>query len=163
MKTDDKQKQLEDFVLSHYQHGRLDTQQALRNVRQRLQQKEEQPQQAHTISLWQRLRHVAAAVVLVLVMVSAYAIYRNAATPQPAPTEQVATPPQPAPAVSKTFHFDDTPINVVLSQLSQHYGVTLTAGDTTRHLSGDFEADDLEMLLSMIEQTLGIEIDSKKR
>ncbi len=65
--------------------------------------------------------------------------------------------------MSKTFHFDDTPINVVLSQLSQHYGVTLTASDTTRHLSGDFEADDLEMLLSMIEQTLGIEIDSKKR
>ena len=163
MKTDDKQKQLEDFVLSHYQHGRLDTQQALRNVRERLQQKEEQPQQARTVPLWQRLRHVAAAVVLVLVMVSAYAIYRNTATPQPAPTEQVATPRQPAPAVPKTFHFDNMPINQVLAELGTYYSRQFTASDTTKHLTGDFEAESPEMLIELIEQTLGIKIMSSEK
>ena len=69
MKTDDKQKQLEDFVLNHYQQGKLDTQKALRNVRERLQQREDQRQEVRIVPLWQRLRHIAAAVVLVLVMV----------------------------------------------------------------------------------------------
>ena len=158
MKTDDKQKKLEDFVLSHYQHGRLDTQQALRNVRERLQQKEDQPQQARTIPLWQRLRHIAAAVVLVLVMVSAYAIYRSSvnhqsstpSTPQPTAITQPSQP--------KSFHFDNTPINQVLAELDAYYDLQLSASDTTKHLSGDFEAESPEMLIDMIEQTLGIEV-----
>lgn len=163
MKTDDKQKQLEDFVLSHYQHGRLDTQQALRNVRERLQQKEDQPQQARTIPLWQRLRHVAAAVVLVLVMVSAYAIYRSSVN------HQASTPstPQPTaitqPAAAKTFHFDNMPINQVLAELGTYYSRQFTASDTTKHLTGDFEAESPEMLIELIEQTLGIKIMSSEK
>ena len=34
----------------------------------------------------------------------------------------------------------------------------LDASDTTKHLSGDFEAESPEMLIDMIEQTLGIEV-----
>ncbi len=158
MKTDDNQKQLEDFVLSHYQHGKLDAQQALQNVKERLQQEEHHQQKARTAPLWQRLRHVAAAVVLVLVMVSAYAIYRSSAnhqsstpsTPQPTAITQSAQP--------KSFHFDDTPINQVLAELDAYYDLQLSASDTTKHLSGDFEAESPEMLIDMIEQTLGIEV-----
>lgn len=158
MKTDDKQKQLDDFVLNHYQQGKLDTQQALHNVRERLQQKEDQRQKVRIVPLWQRLRHIAAAVVLVLVMVSAYAIYRSNANHQsPSPTT-----PQPTtitqPAQPKSFHFDNTPINQVLAELDAYYGLQLSASDTTKHLSGDFEAELPEMLIDMIEQTLGIEI-----
>lgn len=158
MKTDDKQKQLEDFVLNHYQQGKLDTQKALRNVRERLQQREDQRQEVRIVPLWQRLCHIAAAVVLVLVMVSAYAIYRSNANHQ----SPSATTPQPTtinqPAQPKSFHFDNTPINQVLAELDAYYGLQLSASDTTKHLSGDFEAESPEMLIYMIEQTLGIEV-----
>jgi ferric-dicitrate binding protein FerR (iron transport regulator) len=158
MKTDDKQKQLEDFVLSHYQQGKLDTQKALRNVRERLQQREDQRQEVRIVPLWQRLRHIAAAVVLVLVMVSAYAIYRSNANHQ----SPSATTPQPTaitqPSQPKSFHFDNTPINQVLAELDAYYDLQLSASDTTKHLSGDFEAESPEMLIDMIEQTLGIEV-----
>ena len=162
METNDKQKQIEDFVLRHYQHGKLDTQQALRNVRERLHQEESHPQKSRIVPLWQRLRYYAAAVTLVLVIVSAYAIYRNAAKQQPTTTEQVTGPQRPAPSVPKTFHFDNTPINQVLAELNAYYGLQLSASDTTKHLSGDFEAESPEMLVGMIEHTLGVEIMSSE-
>ena len=158
MKTDDKQKQLEDFVLNHYQQGKLDTQKALRNVRERLQQREDQRQEVRIVPLWQRLRHIAAAVVLVLVMVSAYAIYRSNANHQ----SPSATTPQPTaitqPSQPKSFHFDNTPLPEVLKVLGKHYHVKLTADDTSKHLTADFDSDNLEQTIEMIEHVLDVKI-----
>ena len=92
-------------------------------------------------------------------MVSAYALFTaTRSQQQPAATEQTVT--QPSIALQpQTFHFDDTPLPQVLSELGGYYGVTLTASDTAHHLTGDFEADDLDLLLDMIEQTLHVEIE----
>jgi len=56
------------------------------------------------------------------------------------------------------FHFDDTPIDHVLQELSAYYGVTLTTKGTDKRLSGDFDADSLPRITGIIEQTLNITI-----
>lgn len=166
MDTPKKQRLIEDFVLRHYKHGTLDTQRAMRNVKARLDEnqwtKDASPQMSDG-SRWMkagsRWRRYVAAIALVVVMVSAYALFTaTRSQQQPAATEQTVT--QPGIALQpQTFHFDDTPLPQVLSELGSYYGVTLTASDTTRHLTGDFEADDLDLLLDMIEQTLHVEIE----
>lgn len=150
-----KKQEIEEFVLHHYQAGKLDTKKALKNVKERLNL---EPKPAKIVIFWQSMRRYAAIVVMAVVMVAAYAIFAHqssADSRQPAPIDA----PQPtATAQPVAFHFDDTPINEVFAELSAHYGVNLIAADTTRHLTGDFEADDLQLLLSMIEQALDTEI-----
>ena len=51
-----------------------------------------------------------------------------------------------------SFHFDATPLPEVLAALEQHYGVGLTASDTTHQLTGSFSGQSLEDILSMIEK-----------
>lgn len=57
-----------------------------------------------------------------------------------------------------TFHFDDTPLPQVLSELSSHYGVPLEASDTARHLTGDFTSESLDATIQMIEEVLNVTI-----
>lgn len=59
------------------------------------------------------------------------------------------------------FHFDNTPVNEVLNVLSDYYNVRLSAGDTGKHLSGDFDATDLTDVTDVIEETLNIKIVRK--
>lgn len=60
------------------------------------------------------------------------------------------------------FHFDDTPLPEVLRDLSACYNVSLTcpAADGKR-LTADFHADSLRNIVDMIEETLGVEINTK--
>lgn len=61
------------------------------------------------------------------------------------------------------FHFDHTPLPQVLRTLSTYYGLTFTANDTTRQLTGDFDARDRETVVSIIEQTLNINIKQQTK
>lgn len=159
MDTPKKQRLIEDFVLRHYKHGTLDTQRAMRKVKAHLDESQWTKDASPQMNDGSRWRRYAAAIALVVVMVSAYALFTaTRSQQQPAATEQTVT--QPSIALQpQTFHFDDTPLPQVLSELGSYYGVTLTVSDTTRHLTGDFEADDLDLLLDMIEQTLHVEIE----
>lgn len=58
------------------------------------------------------------------------------------------------------FHFDDTPLPEVLRQLSAVYGHAFTASATNKRLTGDFDATDEQQVISIIEQTLGVDIDN---
>ena len=60
------------------------------------------------------------------------------------------------------FHFDDTPLHEVLRDLSACYNVSLIcpAADGKR-LTADFHADSLRNIVDMIEETLGVEINTK--
>lgn len=133
------------FVLRHYQKHKFDTRRALREIRPR------------------PLRRVAAVVVMAVAFGGAYALYHHIAprendsnpaprTSLPAPREKNITQQPPA------FHFENTPINEALREIGRRYGVELTASDTTRCITGDFETDDLPTLIDMIEQTLDIDI-----
>ena len=54
----------------------------------------------------------------------------------------------------------DTPLDVVLDELSGYYGVTLTLekGKPDRHLTGSFDAGDLDETIFLIEDALDVEI-----
>lgn len=61
------------------------------------------------------------------------------------------------------FHFNNTPLTEVLADLAQFYHVKLRASDTHKRLSGDFETDSLEEILTLIEQVLEVRIIRDER
>ena len=127
------------FVLRHYQKHKFDTRRALREIRPR------------------PLRRVAAVVVMAVAFGGAYALYHHIATITP-PSTPTTQQPSPNTRQPPAFHFENTPINEALREIGRQYGVQLTASDTTRCITGDFETDDLPTLIDMIEQTLDIDI-----
>ena len=60
------------------------------------------------------------------------------------------------------FHFDNTPLESVLRDLSEYYAVQLYCENTSKRLSGDFHADpsstNLQEIIHVIEQTLDVKI-----
>ena len=62
---------------------------------------------------------------------------------------------------TRIFVFDNTPMNEALGDLSAFYNVNLTASDSTQRITGTFEADDLNTIISVIGKTLGIKIEKE--
>lgn len=57
------------------------------------------------------------------------------------------------------FHFSATPLSVVLRDLSDYYGVTLTcAGGEGKRLTADFHADSVTTIVGLIDETLDVRI-----
>lgn len=62
------------------------------------------------------------------------------------------------------FHFDNTPLPDVLSDLEAYYHVSLTCdAPTQKRLTADFHADSLNTITSLIEQSLGVRITISKQ
>lgn len=59
------------------------------------------------------------------------------------------------------FIYDDTPLEVVLAELSGYYGVPLSAGPSPLRLTGRFPTADLDEIIEVIESTLGIKIEKQ--
>lgn len=58
-----------------------------------------------------------------------------------------------------TFHFNDTPLPEVLRDLSAYYHVRLTCDDgSAKRLTGDFHTDSLDSIISIINETLDVNI-----
>ena len=57
-----------------------------------------------------------------------------------------------------SFIFDNTPLREVLETLSHHYHVSFAATDLSKQLSGEFDADDLDLIISLIESALDVHI-----
>ena len=62
---------------------------------------------------------------------------------------------------SVVFHFDHTHVNAAIRKVSDYYGVGLTASDTTKMVTGEIEAHDVNEAIDMLEATLGIEITKR--
>ena len=60
------------------------------------------------------------------------------------------------------FHFSDTPLSDVLTTLSRYYHVRLTADATDKRLTADYDADNLDTIIALIQQTLGVRITKGK-
>lgn len=60
------------------------------------------------------------------------------------------------------FHFADTPLGDVLHTLSTYYHVRLTASDTGKRLTADFDTSSLNSIILVIEQTLDVKIEKEK-
>lgn len=59
------------------------------------------------------------------------------------------------------IHFSDAPMDEVLRVLGEYYGMRITASDTSKRLTGDFDARNRQQVIQVIEETLGIEITEK--
>ena len=57
-----------------------------------------------------------------------------------------------------SFIFDKTPLKEVLETLSEHYKVSFAATDLDKQLSGEFSAEDLDLIISLIESALDVHI-----
>ena len=57
-----------------------------------------------------------------------------------------------------SFIFDKTPLKEVLETLSEHYKVSFAATDLDKQLSGEFYAEDLDLIISIIESALDVHI-----
>ena len=57
-----------------------------------------------------------------------------------------------------SFIFDGTPLKEVLETLSEHYNVSFVANDLDKQLSGEFHAEDLDLIISLIESALDVHI-----
>ena len=60
-----------------------------------------------------------------------------------------------------SFIFDNTPLKEVLETLSEHYNVSFAATDLGKQLSGEFYAEDLDLILNLIESALDVHIFKK--
>ncbi|MDO5442740.1 MAG: DUF4974 domain-containing protein [Bacteroidia bacterium] len=61
-------------------------------------------------------------------------------------------------AVTHEFIYDDAPLAEVLAELSAYYHCTLTTKRTDKHLTATFPDDDIDFIVSLIEDALGITI-----
>lgn len=59
------------------------------------------------------------------------------------------------------FHFANTPLRQVLSDIGDYYKVKLSASDMDKQLTGDIKASGLDEAIDLIEQTLDVKIDKK--
>ena len=67
--------------------------------------------------------------------------------------------PNPTAWISGRFRYDATPLGTVLAELSDYYGVRLSAGDGEgKCLTGDFSADSLDEILEIVESVLEVRI-----
>ena len=57
-----------------------------------------------------------------------------------------------------SFIFDRTPLREVLETLSRYYKVSFVATDLDKQLSGEFYAEDLDLIISLIESALDVHI-----
>lgn len=59
------------------------------------------------------------------------------------------------------FRFENEPINIVLKEISNHFGTELYANDTTKNVTGEFEVQSVEDAINILENTLNIKIGKK--
>ena len=57
-----------------------------------------------------------------------------------------------------SFIFENTPLKDVLETLSEHYKVSFAATDLDKQLSGEFYAEDLDLIIALIESALDVHI-----
>lgn len=136
-----------DFVLRHYSEDTFSPEKALKRMKTRA-------GRPAAIRHWVAV----AATLLCLVVFAGVYVWQTSFRQSDVPVEQPSAAAEASAAGIVTFHFDDTPLPEVLDELGRHYGVSLEASDTTRHLTGDFSGQQLDEILGMIEEVLDVNI-----
>ena len=141
-----------DFVVRHYQEDAFDTKAAFDKVSRLANKQQPKP------SYLRRWLAVAASLLCIFALAAIFTwqVSKPAEPKVQSPIEVEATGNDTH--VTASFHFNDTPLPDVLNELGTYYGVTLTASESTRHLTGDFSGETLDDILSMIEDVLDVEI-----
>lgn len=149
------------FVLHHYRKGALDTSKALRTVKERSGNQQTPTSRRPVLRRWVG---IAASLLCLAAFATALTIFvwdrpkvndaAHTSSSVEVSMQQSAT----TVSVPKTFHFDNTPLREVLDELSNYYGIRLVADQEDKRLTGDFEADSLNMTIRLIEEVLDVTI-----
>lgn len=137
-----------EYVARRYRPDKYDTRRAIRRFH------------AQTDTVVHRrwwVTAAAAAASVVLVFAAGYGIRSWVRNVQgPAQAQQPALNPN----VSQThvFVYDNAPLDLVLAELSSYYDCTLKAPVTDKRLTATFPDDDIELIISLIESALNIQI-----
>ena len=83
------------------------------------------------------------------------ALAAGAAAPLLGPAES----PNPAGWATHSYRYDNTPLTDVLSELSAQFGCALSSPDGNRRLTGQFEGEELDEIVFLIGEALGIQIE----
>lgn len=59
------------------------------------------------------------------------------------------------------FIFDNTPLSIVLKELSDYYHVQLTSDETDKKLSSQFDTDSLDEIVNLIENAMDVKIEKR--
>lgn len=150
-----------DFVTRHYRDGLFDTEKALGSLHARIGAGAGKPVRPSR-KLWSTVAAAAASVAVAFA--AGYGIY-SVASDSSAPDAPVAPAAPSAPAdtpkeapSAHVFVFENTPVEVVLKEIGDYYGCTLSTAPTRRHLTATFPDDDLDTIVSVIESVLDIKI-----
>lgn len=65
-------------------------------------------------------------------------------------------------ATTHTFVYEDTPLPDVINELSDYFGCTISCPPTRKHLTATFPDDDLDLIVSIIESVLNVDITVEK-
>ncbi len=153
-----------DFVTRHYRDGLFDTEKALGSLHARIGAGAGKPVRPSR-KLWSTVAAAAASVAVAFA--AGYGIYSvasdSSALDAPAAPVAPAAPSAPAEAPGEApsahvFVFENTPVEVVLKEIGDYYGCTLSAAPTRRRLTATFPDDDLDTIVSVIESVLDIKI-----
>ena len=153
------------FVVDHYKTGHKNVDNAW---------KEFKGMSGITQSGSRKRLHVAASIAFAAVMEVAATMFvvRSISNGSPKSSPNIERPLPDTVSKAKTdtvktkkgtvvFHFDHTPANAAIRKVSDYYGVGLTASDTTKMVTGEIEAHNINEAIDMLEATLGIEITKR--
>ena len=76
-----------------------------------------------------------------------------------APVSGTAEGPNPAGWATHNYQYDNVPLEDVLRELGEHFGCTLVTDAGDRRRPGQFEGEDLDEIVFLIEEALETEID----
>lgn len=145
------EKELE-FVARFYDHDRYDTDKAIErfhNVH-----RERNPRRWLTTA-------AATAASVAIAFAAGYTIHISRNAPEPAAEiENVVL--NPDVAQTHVFVYEAAPLNDVLAELSSYYGCKIKTDAKGKLLTATFPDDDIDFIVSLIEEALGISISVEK-
>lgn len=143
-----KEKELE-FVVKSYDHKRFNPDKAISKFHA-------SHRKAQLRRWWVTAAATAASVVIAVAagLTIHYEVVAPAKDSQPAQTHIL----NPDVATTHEFVYDAAPLEEVLSELSAHYGCTLSTGAHDKVLTATFPDGDIDFIVSVIEKALDVDI-----
>ena len=99
---------------------------------------------------------------IAIVFAAGYGITRAVSHHNRQETVQMPVILNPDVATTHVFVYEDAALEDVINELSEYYGCTITFSPTRRHLTATFPDDDLDLIVSVIESVLNVEITVEK-
>lgn len=150
------------FVLDHYKPGRLDAGRAWNRLQASRGLQAKSRRRLAVAASWAAAIGVAVAAGIVGYV--RFVPSSAGPAPQPVMPDTVTTVYESCDAdTTDVFRFDNTPVNQALEAVSRHYGVRLSASDTTKSVSGEIEASSADEAIGILEATVGVKITKHSR